>query len=177
MKVLVITGSPHKSGTTAALTDEFIKGAKEAGHEVNRFDASFKNVHPCIACEVCHTKNDGCAFKDDMQEVNPLLITADVVAFVTPIYYYDLNAQLKAVIDRFYANDKALHNNKKMVYITAMADNTENSANGLKATFEGMANFLEWEIAGSVVAVDCMDKSALEKTDYLKQAFELGKGL
>ena len=177
MKVLVITGSPHKNGTTAALADEFIKGAKEAGHEVDRFDAAFKNIHPCIACEVCHTKNNGCAFKDDMSELNPLLIGADVIVFVTPIYYYDINAQLKAVIDRFYANDGALHKNKKMVYITAMADNTDNSAKGLIATFEGMAGFLEWEIAGTVVAVDCMDKAALEKTDYLKQAFDLGKSL
>lgn len=112
-----------------------------------------------------------------MQEVNPLLLAADVVAFVTPIYYYDINAQLKAVIDRFYANDANLHKNKKMVYITAMADVTDNSAKGLITTFEGMANFLEWEISGNVVAVNCMNKTALEKTDCLKQAFELGKGL
>ena len=50
MKVLVITGSPHKNGTTAALAEQFIAGAKAAGHEVTRFDAAFKQVHPCIAC-------------------------------------------------------------------------------------------------------------------------------
>ena len=51
MKVLVITGSPHKNGTTAALAEQFIAGAKAAGHEVTRFDAAFKQVHPCI--EMC----------------------------------------------------------------------------------------------------------------------------
>ena len=56
MKVLVITGSPHKNGTTAALAEQFIAGAKAAGHEVTRFDAAFKQVHPCIACEKCHTR-------------------------------------------------------------------------------------------------------------------------
>lgn len=48
MKILMITGSAHKNGTTAMLASEFIKGAEEAGHEVYRFDAAFKNVHPCI---------------------------------------------------------------------------------------------------------------------------------
>lgn len=53
MKIVVITGSPHKKGTSALLADEFIRGAKEAGHEVSRFDAAFENVHPCIGCNKC----------------------------------------------------------------------------------------------------------------------------
>ena len=54
MKITVITGSPHKNGTSARLAEEFIKGAESAGHKVFRFDGAFKNVHPCIACEKCH---------------------------------------------------------------------------------------------------------------------------
>ena len=49
----MITGSAHKHGTTAALAERFEKGAAEAGHEVFRFDAAFKNVHPCIGCDKC----------------------------------------------------------------------------------------------------------------------------
>ncbi len=64
MKILVITGSPHKAGTSEVLAEQFIKGAEKAGHEVFRFDAAFKDVHPCIACEKCHTTDTGCAFKD-----------------------------------------------------------------------------------------------------------------
>ena len=60
MKVTVITGSAHKNGTTAYLTEQFIKGAEEAGHEVFRFDAAYKNVHPCIACEKCHGDSPSC---------------------------------------------------------------------------------------------------------------------
>ena len=118
MKVLVITGSPHKNGTTAALAEQFIAGAKAAGHEVTRFDAAFKQVHPCIACEKCHTADAGCVFKDDMEELNPLLFAADAVAFVSPAYYYTVSAQIKAAIDRFYANDAALYKGKKAVLIT-----------------------------------------------------------
>ena len=45
MKITIITGSAHKNGTTAYLTEQFIKGAEEAGHKIFRFDAAFKDVH------------------------------------------------------------------------------------------------------------------------------------
>lgn len=177
MKVLVITGSPHKNGTTARLAEQFIKGAEEAGHNIVRFDAAQNQVHPCIACERCHNTNKGCVFKDGMEELNPQLLSADVIVFVSPIYYYTINAQIKAVIDRFYANDAALHKNKKAVMILTMADDTEESALGALQTFKGMTNFIEWDIAGTVVGIDCGTVEDLQKTDYPKQAYELGKSL
>ena len=176
MKVLVITGSAHKNGTTAYLTERFIEGAKEVGHEVYRFDAAFKNVHPCIACEKCHNTGS-CAFQDDMNELNPELLSADAVIFVSPIYYYDINAQIKAVIDRFYANDEKLHGNKKAALMLTMADTTSESAEGALATFKGMTNWLEWEEVGAVVGTNCMTLEMLKETDFPQQAYELGKSL
>lgn len=177
MKVLVITGSPHKKGTTAALTDQFIKGAFEAGHEVYRFDAAFKEIHPCTACGKCHKPGSPCVFRDDMDELNPELLTADAVVFVSPIYYYDINAQLKVVIDRFYANDTILHGDKKAALILAMADNTMRFAEGAISSYRGMTEFMEWENVGELVAVECGDVSALGKTNYLTEAYELGRNL
>lgn len=175
MKIAVITGSAHKNGTSACLAENFIRGAEEAGHEIYRFDAAFKNVHPCIACEKCHNTDTGCAFKDDMEILNPELLSADAVVFVTPIYYYAMNAQIRTVIDRFYANDAALHKNKKTALMVTMADNSIETANGAVASLKGMADFLEWEIAGTVIGVDCADVSAMENTDYPEQAYKLGK--
>lgn len=177
MNVLVITGSPHKNGTSAHLAEKFIQGAEEAGHAVTRFDAAFKNVHPCIACEKCHNTDTGCAFKDDMEELNPKLLAADVVAFVSPIYYYTINAQIKVVIDRFYANDTALHGHKKAVLMLTMADDTMEAAEGALKTFQGMTNFLEWDVAGTVVGVACGTVEDLMRADYPEQAYELGKAL
>ena len=176
MKVLVITGSAHKNGTTAYLTEKFIAGATEAGHEIYRFDAAFKNVHPCIACEKCH-REGSCAFQDDMNELNPHLLEADVVVLVSPIYYYDINAQIKAVIDRFYANDEKLHGKKKAVMMLTMADTTAESAEGALASFKGMTNFLGWEIIGTVVGVNCWTLDMLKETGYPQEAYELGKAL
>ena len=70
MKIVIITGSAHKHGTTATLTDQFQRGAADAGHEVFRFDAAFKDVHPCIGCDKC-VRTGECTFEaDDMKELN-----------------------------------------------------------------------------------------------------------
>lgn len=73
MKLVVITGSPHKRGTSALLAEEFIKGAKEAGHTVYRFNAALECVHPCIGCDVCGCGANPCVFQDAMNELYPRL--------------------------------------------------------------------------------------------------------
>ena len=176
MKILIITGSAHKAGTTAYLTERFIEGAEEAGHEIFRFDAAFKKIHPCIGCDKC--KRDGkCAFQDDMNEVNPHLIEADVVVLVSPIYYYDVNAQLKSVIDRFYANDEKLHGNKKSILMITMADTEMTSAEGALASYKGMTDYLDWEVIDTVVGMNCWTLDMLKETDYPQKAYNLGKSL
>ncbi len=177
MKILMITGSAHKQGTSATLADAFIKGAEEAGHEVYRFNAAFKNVHPCIACEKCHTGNDGCVFKDDMEGVIPRLLAADGIVFVSPIYYYNISAQLKAVIDRFYIKSEEIHGPKKAAMLLAMEDDTPESAEGALASFKGMVQYLGWKQVGTVAALACPTPEALRKTDYLTDAYNLGKSM
>jgi len=177
MKILVITGSPHKAGTSALLTEQFIKGATEAGHEVYRFDAAFKDVHPCIACEKCHQTDNGCVFKDAMTELNPQLIGADAVVFSSPIYYYGMTAQLKTVIDRFYANDAVLHGAKKSALLLTFADDTVESAEGIIGNFRGMTSFLGWESVGTITACGCSTVEDIRKTDFPRQAYEMGKGV
>ena len=70
MKIVMMTGSAHRNGTTATLADRFQQGALDAGHEVYRFDAAFQNVHPCIGCDKC-VRTSECTFEaDDMKELN-----------------------------------------------------------------------------------------------------------
>ena len=177
MKIVVLTGSAHTNGTSAYLAEQFISGAKEAGHEIFRFDAAFQEIHPCVGCDKCHTAGNGCVFKDDMPDLLPKLIAADAVVLVSPIYYYDINAQLKAVIDRFYSVDKSLHHPKKAVLMVTMADDTAESAEGALASFKGLTKFLGWKIAGTVVGVNCWKLDMLKKTDFPQQAYALGKSL
>lgn len=177
MKIVVITGSAHRNGTSAFLAENFIKGAEEAGHEIFRFDAAFKNVHPCIGCEKCHNTEDGCAFADDMNELNPKLLEADMLVFVSPIYYFGMNAQIRTVIDRFYANDGALHAPKKSALLLTCAGTSDETIEGAVATYRATANWLGWKDMGIVAARGCATLDAMKQTDYPKQAYELGGSL
>lgn len=176
MNVVIISGSAHRNGTTAALLEEFQKGAKEGGHEIYRFDAAFKNVHPCIGCEKCR-RTGTCAFEaDDMKELNPHLLAADVLVFVSPIYYFDLNAQIKTVIDRFYANDAALCGKKKAILITAMADKEPEVAEAANACIQKTAEYHGWEMTDILNIGGCFTPEKLTEAD-LRRAYELGRSL
>ena len=175
MKIVVLSGSPHKHGTTAKLADSFIAGAKEAGHEIVRFDTAFMKVHPCIACETCHSDKAKCAFQDDMVQIGQALAESDCVALVTPIYYYGICAQLKTVIDRFYAIEPAIRRNQKTVFITAMADDNTESVNAANASYRAAINWLEWKDCGIVNAFACTTVDDLKGKDYEAKAYELGK--
>lgn len=177
MKIVVITGSPHRHGTSALLADKFIQGAQENGHEIFRFDAAFQDLHPCLACRKCRETENGCVYKDDMELLNPHLLAADMVVFASPIYYYDWTAQLKLAMDRFYANGPALRVPKKTALLLTMEDDTMESAAGAIQSYQGMTNFLHWQRVGVISALDCGNLEDMAKTNYPQKAYELGKSL
>lgn len=175
MKILLISGSPHKAGTTSVLIKAFSKGAESAGHEVYHFNAGEKEVHPCIACEKCHSAVSACVFRDAFDEIRDMLIEADAVVFASPIYYYGLTAQLKAVIDRFYGIDEQLRTAKKTALLMACGDNTMESAECAASPFYGMVDYLGWEIADVIAAKGCYTAEDVVNTEYPDQAYELGR--
>ena len=176
MKILVITGSPRKNGNSATLADHFIKGAKEAGHEVVRFDAAFKKVHPCIACNSCGM-NGPCVFKDDFEFVREHIVNADCVVFATPMYYFGISAQLKAVIDRFYAINGSIHVPKKAVLLMTYANTAASEAVPIKSHYEVLLKYLGWTDAGQIIAPGVWPVGAIQNTRFPEQAYRLGKSI
>ncbi len=176
MKILVLTGSPRRNGNSNTLADNFIKGAREAGHETVRFDAAFKEVHPCIACNRCGM-NGPCIFKDDFDFVREHIIEADMVVFATPMYYFGISSQLKAVIDRFYALNGQIHRPKKATLLMTYADTSAAEAEPIKNHYHVLLNYLGWQDAGQIIASGVWTEGAVERTDFPKQAYELGKSL
>ena len=174
MKILVLTGSPRKGGNSATLADHFIKGAKEAGHSIERFDAAFKKVHPCIACNSCGM--DGpCVFKDDFEFVRKHIVDADCVVFATPMYYFGISSQLKAVIDRFYAINGSIHVPKKAVLLMTYANTAASEAVPIKSHYEVLLKYLGWTDAGQVIAPGVWPEGAIARTKYPEQAYQLGR--
>ena len=102
-KVLILSGSPRKGGNSDILCDEFLRGAQEAGHKAEKIRVCEKKIAPCSACYFCRDHGGECARKDDMAEVLQKMIDADVLVLSSPVYFYSIDAQLKAVIDRTLA--------------------------------------------------------------------------
>lgn len=79
-----------------------MKGAIEAGNQVEKIRVAEKKISCCSGCYAC--KSTGiCAIKDDMADILQKIIDADVLVLASPVYFYSIDAQLKAVIDRTVA--------------------------------------------------------------------------
>ena len=181
MRILLITGSPRKKGTTALLADKFTEGALAAGHRVDRFDAAFARVSPCKACMYCRKHDGVCVQKDDMAPLtgrDGLILQADVLAFATPLYYFDMSAQIKTALDRFYAVNRLLKERPaKAVLLAASGDAQDWTMDGLTTHFRTVCRWTGWEDGGQVLALGCHERAELEASPYPAQAYELGKRL
>lgn len=178
MKVTMLTGSPHKAGTTCLLADEFFLGAKAAGHDVVLFETAHLDIRPCSACDYCRGSGGECLRKDDMRAIYPHLKETDVLVLVTPLYYYGMTAQLKSAIDRFYAiNDFILSKGKKLVLLAACEDDDKAAYDALDASIKALCDYLKLEMLGEVKAYACGTREAIAATDYPAQARKLGASL
>lgn len=102
MKILGIVCSPRKGGNTEILVKEALDAAREAGGETELIVVADKEIAPCDACGAC--MEDGtCRIDDDMQTIYQRLELADGLIFGTPVYFLNVSAQAKAIIDRTYA--------------------------------------------------------------------------
>ena len=102
MKVLGIMGSPRRQSNTEILLDKALEGAREAGAEVGKVLVSKLKISPCLEIYAC-LKDGNCAIKDDMQALYEKILEADHIIFASPIFFYGVTSQAKAVIDRCQA--------------------------------------------------------------------------
>ena len=178
MKITVITGSPRKNGTSNFLADEFIRGAKENGHEIFKFDSAKADVKNCIACQACAMGTKPCIHKDDFVELREHLLISDVIVFVTPIYYFGMTSSLKKVIDRFYSIDSQLKEKQnKGILISVQHSPLEETNGAINHSYQSILNWLKIENAGSINAIGIESVEQLKTTKYPKMTYDLGKSL
>ena len=154
-----------------------IKGAEEKGRLVFRFAFALKQAETSRACTRCGM--DGpCIFNDDFQELRPPLIEADMVVFATPMYYFSISAQMKRVIDRFYAiNGQIKGASKKTAFLMTYADTAKKEAESMLLHYHTLMDYLGWTSVGEVVASGVWTAGSVRNTDYPQQAYQLGKSL
>lgn len=156
MKITVLNGSPRKKNT-AAMVDAFCEGAKEAGHEVEVLHVGKMKIGGCMGCEYCHTKGEGkCIQKDDMEKVMAAYLDADMIVYASPVYYFDVTAQLSAAMQRVYAIGKPPKATKAALLISSGSPNT---GKGAITTYRDMLGYMQIEDAGVFTAAGDENKS------------------
>ena len=175
-KVLILSGSPRKNGNSDMLCNEFARGAIEAGHEVEKIRVAEKNIGYCRACYACRGTGV-CAIKDDMAEVLQKMIDADVLVLASPVYFYSIDAQLKALIDRTVARWTEVKN-KEFYYIVTAADSGNEAAETTLACFRGYADCVNGaKEMGIVYGMGVYEKGKVKDRQAMNEAYEMGRNV
>jgi multimeric flavodoxin WrbA len=185
MKVLGIYGSPRKGGNTDQLLDKVLEGAQSAVAEVKKVYVRDLSLCGCIECGGCD-KTGECVVKDDMQQVYPLLDWAEVIFLASPIFFYGVTAQAKALIDRSQAQwsrrllektpeERQLRNRGRGYLITVGATRGKNLFEGAILTAKYFFDALDMSYEGGIFFRSLEKRNAVqENPETLQEAFTLG---
>ena len=151
-KILVLSTSPRKGGNSDLLADAFARGAREAGSTVEKISLSGLRVDFCRGCLSClNTKR--CVIQDDAVEIAEKMGVAEVIAFATPIYYYEMSGQMKTLLDRanaLFASDYAF---RDIYLLTAAAEEDDQVPARAESGLTGWIDcFEKARLAGTVFA-------------------------
>jgi multimeric flavodoxin WrbA len=181
-KVLIVLGSPRKGGNSALLAAEVAAGALSAGADVESVFLQGLRVRPCAACGACQKgAGKGCVQKDDMRALYPKLAAADAIVLASPTYWFNLSAQMKAFIDRWYAlqGERSGLEGKRMALVMTYADADPFGSGAVNAfrSFQDICAYLGAETAG-ILHGQAEEKGAVARNrGLMRQAFRLGRML
>lgn len=177
MKIVILQGSPNIDGSTAILVEEFSRGAREAGHEVVRIDVARERVEPCIGCVRCGYEGP-CMQRDGMDAIRGEILSADMLVFATPLYYYGMTAQLKTVFDRFCSANASITRKRLKSALLAVAWNADDwTFDALAAHYRTLVRYLNMEDCGMVLGAGCGTSAMTRRTRFPQAAYELGAAL
>lgn len=177
MKILVLESSPNRHGSSNMLAGEFIRGAEETGHRVQVVDVAHADIHPCSGCVACGYEGP-CAQKDDMEQIRADILAADMLVFVTPLYYYGMSAQLKILVDRFCAFNSSLTAGRKKSALIAAAWNSDSwTFDALEAHYNTLVRYLSLQDQGTILGRGCGTPAMTRRSHFMQAAYALGKNL
>lgn len=174
-KVLILSASPRKHGNSDLLCDEFLKGAQEAGHDVEKIWLSDYKINFCRGCGFCNEAHR-CVQNDDMAQILDKMVAADVIVLATPIYFYAMNGQMKTLIDRTVPKYTEMRN-KDFYFIMACADDNPDNLNRALEGFRGFtADCLDGaREKGIVYGVGAWQAGEIKGSKAMQDAYHFGK--
>ena len=185
-QVLVISTSPRKGGNSDTLANEFARGAREAENSVEKITLSDKTIGFCRGCLTCQSTKR-CVIHDDADAIARKMLTADVIAFATPIYYYGMCGQMKTMLDRanpLFSADYAFRDIYLLqdfcrigrYLLAAAAEEDQHTVDGAVTGLQGWIDcFEKARLAGTVFAGGVTTVGEIQGHPALKKAYEMGK--
>lgn len=174
-QVLIISASSRKGGNSDTLAEEFARGAREAGHQVEKISLAGKTVNFCRGCLACQTTRR-CVIHDDADTIAQKMLAADVIVFATPIYYYEMSGQMKTMLDRanpIYGADYAF---RDIYFLSTAAEDGEGVDSRAVHGLEGwIACFGKARLAGTVFGGDADAVGTIQGNPALAEAYQMGQ--
>ncbi len=174
-KIIVICTSPRKGGNSETLADAFIRGAKEAGNEMEKVCLYDKTISFCKGCLACQ-QTKKCVIPDDMGAIIEKMLQADVVVFATPIYFYEMSGQMKTLLDRTNPLYPSEYTFRDIYLLATSQDDAECAIDGAVKGLEGwIACFDKAKLSGVVRGTGADKLGDIEKMpEILEEAYQLG---
>jgi len=168
VKILGLSGSPHRHGNTETLLDAFLEGAGSSGGQVEKVILKDLDYNPCRGCNACH-KTGVCIVNDDAIDLFGRIGAADCLAVASPIYSMGITAELKGLIDRaqfiwarkfilknlYFSNEHIRHH--KGIFISTAGLSWENVFDAAFPAITAFFNTLGYEYYDNIIAND-MDR-------------------
>ena len=182
-RVLILAASPRRNGNSTILALKAAEGVEAEGGEADVVRIGNLKIAPCNACDSCIVKPEaGCVIKDDMQPLYQKIKDAHGIIFATPVYWFNMSAQMKLLIDRAYAMQGKgfwAFTGKDVGVILTYADEDVFVSGGINAlrSFQDIFAYVKANLVGMVYG--SADKAGDVQTnrELLQKACDLGKKL
>lgn len=174
-KIVILVGSERRKGNSDVLAQAFAEGAR-VNNEVEIISVADYKVAPCIGCNTCFTREGNRCFRDDdMQRVYAKLAEADTLVVASPVYFYGISAQLKAIIDRLHTPLRDSFRIKKIGLLLVAAASLPEVFDAIKMQYSLVVNFFHLENIGIVSVRGVKERGDIKGNAVLNEAFDLGK--
>ena len=175
-RILLLSSSPRRHGNSDRLCDEFLRGAREAGHDAEKISLRDCRIGYCTGCGVCYDTRT-CPQRDDAAQIVGKMIAADVIVLATPVYFYTLSAQMKTLIDRCCARYLEMKC-KEFYFILTAAQESVPMMERTVECFRGLLDCLEDpREKGVVYGVGAWRAGDIEGMPAMDEAYALGCGV
>ena len=176
-KILVISTSLRRNSNSHTLAEEFARGAKEAGHQVELISLIGRQIEYCVGCLSCQ-RTGHCVIDDDANLIAEKMLNADIVCYATPIYYYEMAGQMKTLLDRMNPLFGADYKFRDVYLLSTAADDGAHVADRAISGLGGWIDcFQKARLAGTVFAGGVTAPGEIANHPSLAKAYEMGKNI